>query len=121
MRLRLFTKYAFFISTLVVGLLAVSWALILSIANEESIRHLRGLQTEKANLAASRIGQFLRDVDLHVSWVDLIDEQSQQPVAQLRRIELLKLLIDSEVLILNYLMVPSYWDDGNHRHEKAFA
>ena len=31
------------------------------------------------------------------------------------------LLIDSEVFILKYSVMPSHGDDGNHRHEKAFA
>ena len=30
-------------------------------------------------------------------------------------------LIDSEVFILKYSVMPSHGDDGNHRHEKAFA
>ena len=29
--------------------------------------------------------------------------------------------IDSEVFILKYSVMPSHGDDGNHRHEKAFA
>ena len=31
------------------------------------------------------------------------------------------LIIDSEVFILKYSVMPSHGDDGNHRHEKAFA
>ena len=30
-------------------------------------------------------------------------------------------VIDSEVFILKYSVMPSHGDDGNHRHEKAFA
>ena len=32
-----------------------------------------------------------------------------------------RLTIDSEVVILNFLLMPSYGDDGNHRYEKAHA
>lgn len=38
---------------------------------------------------------------------------SQPPVMQA--------FIDSEVFILKYSVMPSHGDDGNHRHEKAFA
>lgn len=92
MRLRLFPKYALFISTLVVGLLAVSWTITLSIAHGESTNRLRVLQSEKAHLAAARIGQFLRDVELHVSWVDLVNEHAEPSSLHQQRFELIKLL-----------------------------
>lgn len=92
MRLRLFPKYALLITALVIGLLAISWSVSLKIAHEESIRRLRVLQAEKANLASARIGQFIRDVELHVAWIGLLDDHDGTSLLQARRFELLKLL-----------------------------
>lgn len=90
-RLSLFPKYALLITTLIVGLLAVSWAISLRISYEESIRHFRLLQNEKANAAASRIGEFLRDIEQHIGLVDMVDVRDERSTMLLRKYELLKL------------------------------
>lgn len=91
MRLSLFPKYALLITTLIVGSLAVSWAISLRISYEESIRHFRLLQDEKANTAASKIGEFLRDIEQHIGLVDMVDDRDQRTTMLLRKHELLKL------------------------------
>lgn len=105
MRLRLFPKYAVLITVLVIGLLAISWAVSLKIAHEESVRHLRELQEEKADLASARIGQFIRDIELQFAWVGLLDDTDSTTLMHARRFELLKLLKHlpqlSEVIMLD--------------------
>lgn len=91
MRLSLFPKYALLITALVAGLLALSWSISLRISYEESIRHFRLLQQEKANSAATRIGEFLRDIEQHIGLIDLIDNRDEQRSMLLRKHELLKL------------------------------
>lgn len=91
MRLSLFPKYALLISTLVVGLLAVSWAISQRIAYDESVRHFRLLQKSKAEAAAARIGEFLTDIQQHIGLIDLIDDRDDAKTLSFRKHELLKL------------------------------
>lgn len=91
MRLSLFPKYALLITTLTVGLLCVSWAISLRISYEESSRHFRLLQQQKANAAAARIGEFLRDIEQHIGLIDLIDDHDDRKSMLVRKHELLKL------------------------------
>jgi len=89
---RLFPKYATLIIALVGGVLLVSGALSLLFSWREIQAHLAALQAEKAQGAATRIEQYILDIEHQLGWTAFPRmDASGDPVEQ-RRIEYLKLL-----------------------------
>jgi signal transduction histidine kinase len=91
-RWRLFTKYAAFIIALVSAALIASGGVSLYFSYRENQEHLVSLQREKALAAATRIGQYITDIEHQLGWTALPQVGAgANPVAQ-RRYEYLKLL-----------------------------
>jgi signal transduction histidine kinase/putative methionine-R-sulfoxide reductase with GAF domain len=89
---RLFPKYATLIIALVGGVLLVSGALSLLFSWREIQAHLVALQAEKAQGAATRIEQYILDIEHQLGWTAFPRmDPAADPVEQ-RRIEYLKLL-----------------------------
>jgi signal transduction histidine kinase len=89
---RLFPKYATLIIALVGGVLIVSGALSLLFSWREIQAHLVALQAEKAQGAATRIEQYILDIEHQLGWTAFPRmDPAADPVEQ-RRIEYLKLL-----------------------------
>lgn len=80
---------------------------------EESIRHFQLLQNEKANSAAEKIGEFLRDIEQHIGLIDFIDNRDEQNLQNLQTYELLKLFRQLPQLF------EISWTDATG-HEKLF-
>jgi signal transduction histidine kinase/putative methionine-R-sulfoxide reductase with GAF domain len=87
---RLFRKYFALILALVCGTLAVSSAISLYFSYEENKSALAKLQHEKAVSAASRIEQFVRQIEQQLTFAAL--SQLGAEGSEQRRIEFLKLL-----------------------------
>ncbi len=91
-RWRLFPKYALLIIALVGGLLVASGAISIYFSWRENEQALIALQDEKAQAAATRIEQYILDLEHQIGWTALPAlEASGGPLEQ-RRIEYLKLL-----------------------------
>ena len=90
-RWRLFPKYALLIITLVGGMLVVSGAIGIYFSWRETEDHLVALQDEKAESAATRIEQYVLDIEHQMSWTALPRTEGDNALEQ-RRIEYLKLL-----------------------------
>ncbi len=90
-RWRLFPKYALLIITLVGAMLIASGAIGIYFSYRETEAHLVALQVEKAQSAATRIEQFVLDIEHQLSWTALPRIDSGNALEQ-RRIEYLKLL-----------------------------
>jgi signal transduction histidine kinase len=90
-RWRLFPKYALLIITLVGGMLIASGAISLYFSWQETEAHLVALQVEKAENAATRIEQYILDIEHQLSWTALPRIEGGDALEQ-RRIEYLKLL-----------------------------
>jgi signal transduction histidine kinase len=90
-RWRLFPKYALLIITLVGGMLVASGAIGIYFSWGETEDHLVALQIEKAESAATRIEQYVRDIEHEMSWTALPRTEGDNALEQ-RRIEYLKLL-----------------------------
>jgi signal transduction histidine kinase len=89
---RLFPKYATLIIVLVGGVLLVSGALSLLFSWREIQAHLLALQAEKAQGAATRIEQYILDIEHQLGWTAFPRmDPAADPVDQ-RRIEYIKLL-----------------------------
>ncbi len=91
-RRRLFRKYAAPIMALVGGALLVSGAFSAYFAYEESKRALAELQREKAYAAATRIEQYLKEIERQISWTTLPQADSGETALETRRLDCLKLL-----------------------------
>src|SRR5450755_2235652 len=90
-RWRLFPKYALLIITLVGGVLVASGAIGIYFSWRETEAHLASLQVEKAESAATRIEQYVLDIEHQMSWTALPRTEGGDALEQ-RRIEYLKLL-----------------------------
>ena len=90
-RWRLFPKYALLIISLVGGMLLASGAVGLYFSWRESRDHLVALQVEKARNAASRIEDFVADIEHELSWTALPAAERAGNTLEQRRIEYLKL------------------------------
>ncbi|MEP6874562.1 MAG: ATP-binding protein [Burkholderiales bacterium] len=92
-RWRLFPKYALLIIALVTGMLLASGAVGIYFSYRQNQDHLSALQDEKAHGAATRIEQYVQDIEHQLSWTALprIDA-SGGDAQEARRIEYLKLL-----------------------------
>jgi signal transduction histidine kinase len=91
-RWRLFPKYALLIITLVGGMLIASGAIGIYFSYRETEAHLVALQAEKAQSAATRIEQYMLDIEHQLSWTALPHTDSGGDALELQRIEYLKLL-----------------------------
>ena len=91
-RLRLFPKYALLIATLVGGMLVVSSAVGIWFSYRETQAHLLSLQVEKADNAATRIEQYVVDIEQQMSWTALPRLATAGDALETRRTEYLKLL-----------------------------
>jgi signal transduction histidine kinase len=87
---RLFRKYFLLILALVCGVLLVSGGISVYFSYQENKSALASLQHEKAIAAASRIEQFIRQIEQQLSFAAL--PQLGAGGVELRRIEFLKLL-----------------------------
>ena len=91
-RWRLFPKYALLIIALISALLIASGAVSIYFSYRETREHLVALQVEKAQAAATRIEQFILDIEHQLGWTALPMLDSGGSVIEQRRIEYLKLL-----------------------------
>jgi signal transduction histidine kinase len=110
---RLFRKYLLLILTLVSGALLTSGAISIYFSYQEQKSALGNLQQEKAIAAASRIEQYIRQIEQQLAYAAL--PQLDPGDVELRRIEFLKLL----------RQVPELTDitqlDGNGREQVAVS
>ena len=90
-RWRLFPKYALLIITLVGGMLIASGAIGIYFSWRETQANLVALQVEKAQNAATRIEQYIRDIEHEISWTALPRVDADGDALEQRRIEYLKL------------------------------
>ncbi|HKA43144.1 MAG TPA: ATP-binding protein [Burkholderiales bacterium] len=91
-RWRLFTKYAAFIILLVSAALLASGGISLYFSYRENQDHLINLQREKALAAATRIEQYINDIEHQLGWTALPQVTAGGNVIEQRRYEYLKLL-----------------------------
>ncbi|HEY7675263.1 MAG TPA: hypothetical protein VH867_08595, partial [Burkholderiales bacterium] len=91
-RWRLFTKYAAFIIILVSVALLASGGVSLYFSYRENQDHLITLQREKALAAATRIEQYIVDIEHQLGWTALPQVTAGGNVIEQRRYEYLKLL-----------------------------
>ena len=87
---RLFRKYLLLILTLVSGALLVSGAMSVYFSYQENKSALASLQQEKAVAAASRIEQYIHQIEQQLAFASL--PQLDAGDVEVRRIEFLKLL-----------------------------
>jgi signal transduction histidine kinase len=90
-RWRLFPKYALLIIALVGGMLAASGAISIYFSYRETEAHLVALQIEKAQSAATRIEQYVLDIEHQLSWTSLPRMETTGDEIEQRRLEYLKL------------------------------
>jgi signal transduction histidine kinase len=92
LRWRLFPKYATLIIALVGGMLIASGGISLYFSYVENQQHLVTLQREKAQSAATRIEQYILDIEHQLGWTTLPQVGAGANPVELRRFEYLKLL-----------------------------
>ena len=90
-RWRLFPKYALLIITLVGSMLVASGAIGIYFSWRETDDNLEKLQAEKAQNAATRIEQYVRDIEHQLSWTALPRAEADGDALEQRRFEYLKL------------------------------
>ncbi len=91
-RFGLFPKYAALIIALVATLLVASGAVGLYFSYRENAQSLVALQFEKAQGAATRIEQYVADIEQQVSWTALPGMDVGADAGEQRRIDYIKLL-----------------------------
>jgi signal transduction histidine kinase len=91
-RWRLFPKYATLIIAVVGGVLVASGAVSLVFSWREIQAHLVALQVEKAQGAATRIEQYVLDIEHQMGWTAFPRTDTAADANEQRRIEYLKLL-----------------------------
>jgi len=91
-RWRLLTKYAAFIIILVTVALLASGGVSLYFSYRENQEHLVALQREKAIAAATRIEQYISDIEHQLGWTTLPQVGAGANPVEQRRYEYLKLL-----------------------------
>jgi len=92
LRWRLFPKYATLIIALVAAVLGASGAVSIYFSYRETRAQLVALQFEKAQGAATRIEQYVLDIEHQLSWTALPRVDGGGDAMEQRRIEYLKLL-----------------------------
>ena len=91
-RWRLFPKYATLIVAVVAGVLVISGAINLVFSWREMQAHLVALQVEKAQGAATRIEQYVLDIEHQLGWTAFPLTDTVTDATEQRRFEYLKLL-----------------------------
>lgn len=92
-RWHLFPKYALLIITLVSGMLVASGAVVIYFSYRENQSHVVALQAEKAQAAATRIEQYVLNIEQQLGWTALPRADGPGSNArEARYIEYLKLL-----------------------------
>ncbi len=92
-RWHLFPKYALLIITLVCGMLVASGAVVIYFSYRENQSHVVALQAEKAQAAATRIEQYVLNIEQQLGWTALPRADGPGSNArEARYIEYLKLL-----------------------------
>jgi len=91
-RWRLFTKYLAFIVALVSIALLASSGTSVYFSYQETQEQLVALQQEKAQAAATRIEDYIRDIEQQLGWTALPQASTGGNVVEQRRFEYLKLL-----------------------------
>jgi hypothetical protein len=91
LRWRLFPKYATLIIAVVASVLGASSAVSLVFSWREIQAHLVALQNEKAQGAASRIEQYILDIEHQLGWTAFPRLDTAGDALEQRRIEYLKL------------------------------
>jgi signal transduction histidine kinase len=91
-RWRLFPKYATLIIAVVAGVLVASGAISLLFSWREIQAHLVALQVEKAQGVATRIEQYILDIEHQLGWTAFPRTDASTDATEQRRIEYLKLL-----------------------------
>ncbi|WP_076999978.1 HAMP domain-containing histidine kinase [Variovorax sp. KK3] len=93
-RRHLFPKYALLISLLVGGMLVASGAVVIYFSYRENQEHVIALQAEKAQAAATRIEQFVLNIEHQLGWTALprADATGGVDPREARYLEYLKLL-----------------------------
>jgi len=89
---RLFPKYAMLIIALVAAALAASSAVSFYFSFQEARANLVALQQEKAQGAATRIEQYVLDIEHQLSWTALAGTDADSDRIARRRLDYLKLL-----------------------------
>src|ERR1700675_2573999 len=110
-RRRLFTKSLALIVGLVSLALVASGMVSLYFAYKENQNQLIALQQEKANAAATRIEQYVRDIEQQLGWTALLHGAPGGNTTELRRFEYLKLL--RQVLAITEVA----WIDNDGREQ----
>ncbi len=90
-RWRLYPKYATLIIAVVAGVLGASSAVSLLFSWREIQAHLVAMQTEKAQGAATRIEQYILDIEHQIGWTAFPRLDNTADALEARRIEYLKL------------------------------
>ena len=91
-RWRLFPKYATLIILVVSGVLVASGAVSVYFSWRETQAHLVALQLEKAQGAATRIEQYILDIEHQMGWTAFAQIDNASDAVEQRRIDYLKLL-----------------------------
>ncbi len=91
-RWRLFPKYATLIITLVASLLLTNGIVGIYFSYREARDHLLAMQIEKAQHAATRIEQFILDIEHQLGWTALPVFDGGSDLIEQRRIDYLKLM-----------------------------
>jgi len=97
-RWRLFGKYAAFIIALVSAALLASGGVSLYFSYRENQEHLVTLQREKALAAATRIEQYISDIEHQLGWTALPQVGTGANPVEQRRYEYLKLLRQAQAI-----------------------
>jgi len=88
---KLFRKYAALMLSLVGGALAVSGAISVYFSYQEMRNGLLALEEEKAQSAAARIGQFVKEIEHQIGWTRLPQITSGGNAMELKRLDFVKL------------------------------
>ena len=86
-RSRLFWKYVVVLVFLVSGALVTSGAIEIYFSYQENKTALVGVQREKAAAAASRIDQFIREIENQIGWTTHASFTSQTAALDQRRFD----------------------------------
>jgi signal transduction histidine kinase len=88
---RLFRKYVVFFAILVSGALVTSGALEIYFSYQENREALVNLQREKALSAASKIEQFVREIERQIGWTTHVQVATGAAALEQRRIDFFRL------------------------------
>ena len=87
---QLFPKYATLIILVVSGVLVASGAVSVYFSWRETQTHLVALQLEKAEGAATRIEQYILDIEHQMGWTAFAQIDNASDAVEQRRIDYLK-------------------------------